>query len=56
MAQIIQFRDYQSPAQRERARRALQKHLEAEAMQIANVAFPSIFGYREDHEPEKSPA
>lgn len=41
-AQLYQFRDYQSKSAIERAHKALEDHLNSEAIQIANIAFPSI--------------
>ena len=44
-AQILNFRDYQSKAAIERAHKALEDHLNREAISIANMAFPSVFGF-----------
>jgi len=43
MGEVIQLRDHQSRADRERAQKALEEHLNREAIAIANEAFPSIF-------------
>lgn len=41
MGDLIQIRDYQSRRDRERALAELEK----QAIEIANVAFPSVFGF-----------
>lgn len=54
-AEVIQIRDYQSRRDRERALAELEK----QAIEIANVAFPSVFGFADVpryHAPEKDPA
>lgn len=45
MGDVVEIRDYQSRAARERAHKALEEHLNREAIQIANEAFPSVFGF-----------
>lgn len=44
MGDLVQLRDYQSRAAIERAHKALEEHLNREAIAIANEAFPSVFG------------
>jgi hypothetical protein len=41
-AQVIDF--YQTAAQRRACMTRLEKNMEAQAIEIANIAFPSVFG------------
>lgn len=43
-AQIYEIRDYQSKAAIERAHKALEEHLNQQAIEIANIAFPFVLG------------
>ena len=49
MGIVVEFRDYQSPQAKERARKALEDHLHRQAMELANEAFPSVFGIDANH-------
>lgn len=60
-AEIIEFRDYQSKSAIERARKALEEHLNQQAVEVFNYAFPSVFGFGGGVDsvylaPEKDPA
>ena len=58
MGIVVEFRDYQSSEAKERARKALEDHLHRQAMELANEAFPSVFGIDANHyhAPEKDGA
>ena len=47
MGDVVEIRDYQSRAAIERAHKALEEHLNQQAIQIANEAFPSASGFSE---------
>ena len=51
MGDVIQIRDHQSRRQREQAQAAL----EAQAMEIANICFPSIICTGNDTAPSEMP-
>lgn len=56
MGEVVLMRDYQSRAAIERAHKALEEHLNQQAIQIANEAFPSVFGFPAiptDYDPTK---
>jgi hypothetical protein len=60
-AEVINIRDYQSQAAVDRAKKALEGHLNQQMVEIATLAFPSVFGVSDGIDglylsPEKDPA